>query len=235
MNLQSQIARHAKSKLAPLLRGVEFADEVFLCGGVYKSLLNPALPVYDLDLWVRNRKKREQLTADLLRAGARMLCDFAPFCIKFTRSDILLELNYQNLNELGIPRVLDHCDLGVCALGAVWQQGQIIDVVVADSFLKSARDRTVYLHDTLLGHLTAHRPPSVLRTLHRLEQAAEELQYRQDPHGVNTLWDLYGAMDEEEQRANLDLYQSTMVEYKRAKNAPLLQRARSLGQVACAL
>ena len=227
-----EIADHAKRLLTPVLEGTEFDDELFLCGGAYKSMLNPSLPVSDLDLWVRDRKKREMFTQAFVQAGAELISDFQPFCLKFTQRSVAVELNYQNLNDLGISRVMDHCDLGVCALGAVWQQGEIIDVVVSDSFLKSVRDQTVYLHDTFLQHLTEARPPSLLRTLHRLERAATELGYRLAQSETAALWDIYGALSETDKQANLDVYLETMVDYKGCCNETVLRQARSMLQAA---
>lgn len=210
-----------------VFRGRTYEDELFLCGGTFKTLLSDRLPVNDVDLWVRGRKERERLRAKLEFSGAELRRDFKPYCIKFDQSGLPVEINYQNVNENPIGHVLDGFDLGVCCVAVTYEKGRAVECLVNEKFHQSARDRTVYLQDKFLPELQWSHAPSLLRSIDRMEKAASELNFVVCKRDQEALWDLFEDYTEMEKRECVNNYLETMVGYKGRCNATTLRRAVS--------
>ena len=220
-----RVRAHAKRVFASLFpQG--FDGEVFLCGGAFKPLLKPGLPVQDYDLWVRNRKGREKLCAALEKSGAHLIRDFHPFCIKFRHDGQLVEITYHNVNNGTLHDVVNTFDLSICGIGARYLNGEVVDVHVSDECWHAIRTRSVTVLDSYFIFLLLQKAPSLVRTLHRMGHQAAELGYRVDLDHEHRLWELYWSdFTEEERRAAVDLYFDTMVDYKGQHDERLMRRA----------
>lgn len=220
-----KLRRHAR-QLCRLIFPKGYDGEFFLCGGAFKPLLRKGLPVNDLDLWVRNRKEREKLCVALLERGAVLLHDFHPFCMKFRLDGQLIEITYHNVKDGGINDILNTFDLAVCGMGAHYKGGKVDSVFVSEDCWTSIQQRQLFVLEAYMCLLALEKTPSLLRTLHRMGQAAAELGYDVHLENEHRLWDLYWELySEEERRAARDLYFDTMVSYKGQKNEHLMRRA----------
>ncbi|MBP7948034.1 MAG: hypothetical protein KA004_00160 [Verrucomicrobiales bacterium] len=214
--------------------GCRFEEDVFLCGGSFKALLNSRMGINDVDLWVRDRKRREALREALVNSGARVVRDFQPYCIRMDHAGYPVEINYQNVKDRPITTVLDGFDMAVCCVAVHWRNGQVVESYAHEQYFRSAHDRCIRLQDSFLDTVRQTRPPSLLRTLDRMEKAAQELEFSLASEDVRRLWDLFMDYSEEQKRECLDNYLETMVGYKGRCNAPVLRRAcELLGKSEC--
>jgi hypothetical protein len=202
-----------------------YEGEVFLCGGVFKRLAMQDSRPADLDLWVRNRREREQLRIELEHRGATLERDFRPYCVKFKMQGMPVEINYQNVNDRGIEVVLRGFDLGVCSVAVRYDSGRVADCHVSEEFRRSLRDRCVYLMHDLLPNLEATHAPTILRTIDRMRRAAAELGFDPCSDQERRLWELFDSYSAAEKRQALNTYMETMVGYKGQWNAQVLRAA----------
>ncbi len=225
----ARVREHAATLLRFLMAGTVYPGEVFLCGGAYKAMLNPSLPVNDLDLWVRDRRERERLTADLLARGARLVRDFHPYCVLFDLDGHLVEITYQNVKERPISEIVREFDIAGCAIAATYSDGRITDSYFSPRAALSARCGTVCLEDSYLERLRSERLPTVLRTIDRLERFALEVGFHPSASDLADLWKTYREdYSLSERQRCIDVYMETTAGYKGHHNAALIRTARIL-------
>ena len=223
-----QVRKHAKGILRFLSQGSSYKGEVFLCGGVYKRLINPSVKINDVDLWVRNRKERDALRADLLNRGARLVRDFHPYCILFDLNGTAIEITYQNVKDRQISEIADGSDLAACAIAATYCKGRIVDSYINASALSSIKAKTARLEEGYLKRLKDNRLPSVLRSIDRLERFAREVGYPACRKDLQALWRLYFYdYSAKERQECIDVYMDTTVNYKGQFNRQLLEQAKA--------
>ncbi len=203
-----------------------FDGEFFICGGAFKPLLRKGLAMHDLDLWVRDRKDRARLCQALLERGAVLLQDFHPYCLKFRLEGQIIEITYHNVKEGKLSDVLHTFDIGLCAMGARFEHGRLVEAHVTDECWQSIRRKEVTLMESFFCFIGLQKPPSLLRTLHRMGQKAAELGYQVNLDHEHRLWEIYlHDYTEEERRVAMDLYFDTMVAYKGQHDERLVRRA----------
>ncbi len=232
-----RVRRHAGALLSFLTTDGTYPGEVFLCGGAYKTMLNPALEVHDLDLWVRNRKERDRLAADLLDRGARLVRDFHPYCLLFELGGRRLEITYQNVNARAISEIVGGFDIAGCAIASTYFNGRITDSYFSPLAAVAARCGTACLEPSYLARLRTERLPTVLRTIDRLERFATEVGFHLSPSDMHDLWQIFREeYTLDERQRCLEVYLETTVGYKGACNRALIKTARSLcgGELALA-
>lgn len=230
--IERLVRAHAEQLLKPVFR-TPFADDVFLAGGAFKPLINPARSVRDLDLWVRDRRARERLVDYLQLNGAVLVEDFHPYCLRFVHSAGEIEVTYQNVKDNTIDYVLKDFDIAPCAIGANYRDGRIISATVSDTTLRSLNDGRVLLTDEYLKSREEKRGPDLLQSIDRIGRFADETGFDIDTDQVEDLWHLYdNVYSEDERQACVDTYLSTTVEYKGRCNLELLQRANARAAVA---
>lgn len=224
-----RVRRHAAEVLGFLSSGTAYPGEVFLCGGVYKTMLNPALKVNDIDLWVRNRKERNRLIADLRERGARLLRDFHPYCVLFELEGRRIEITYQNVKERRISEIVEGFDIAGCAIAATYSNGRITDSFFSRRAAISARCGTACLEESYLERLRAERLPTVLRTIDRLERFAAEVGFHPSASDVHDLWEIYREVYSRSERVRcIDVYLETTAGYKGNHNEALIRAASAL-------
>jgi hypothetical protein len=220
-----RVRSHAQRIFASLFpKGYE--GEVFLCGGAFKPLLKKGLPIQDYDLWVRNKKEREKLCAALTAAGAHLVRDFHPYCIKFRHDGQLVEITYHNVKDGALSDVLSTFDLSLCSIGVRYVNGRIVEAQVSEECWEAIRSKNVTVPSAYFVYLMLAKAPSLIRTLHRMGHQAAELGFRVDLHDEHSLWGLYwNEFSEDERKAAVDLYFETMVDYKGQHDERLVRRA----------
>ena len=222
--LRRAVKSHAASLLDPIF-DEPFGEEVFLAGGAYKPLLKPGHPVRDLDLWVRDRKVRERLCAHLLAGGAKLVHDFKPYCIKFSKGEAEIEVTYQNVKN-SIDDVLAGFDIAACSVAASYQGGRVINCAITTRAQRSFAERAVFLNEGYIRRLEAKRSPDVLQSIDRIKQFALALDMELPGELCERLWAVYeNVYTREEREACVDTYMKTTVEYKGRGNLEVLQRA----------
>lgn len=209
-----------------------FEGEFFLCGGAFKPILRRNLPINDLDIWVRDRHSRERFCEALIQRGAVLLRDFHPYCIKFRLDAQIVEVTYHNVHQGGLHDILNTFDLAINGMGAHYQNGQVIEVCLIDDCWQSLYHRTIHVLEPYFEHLKHHHDASLLRTLHRLGQAANELELDVHSDSEHRLWHLFwNHYSEEERRRARDLYFSTMVTHQNDNHDHLIRRSANTGYV----
>lgn len=223
--LKSRLQQHAKCVFQEIFPD-GYEGEVFLCGGAFKPILKPGLPINDFDLWVRNRKEREKLVRALLQRGASLMRDFHPFCLKLRLNGRIIEITYHNVKEGAMTDVVNTFDIAACGLGARYVNGRVVEMYLAEECRESIRHKLVRVLPSYLCFLEATHAPSLIRTLHRMGQLAAELGYEVDAEHEHLLWEMFWKeYTEEERRAAVDLYFETMVHYKGHCDDRLVRRA----------
>lgn len=203
-----------------------YDGEFFICGGAFKPLLRKGLAMHDLDLWVRNRKDRAKLCQALLNRGAVLLQDFHPFCLKFRLEGQIIEITYHNVKDGVLRDILQTFDIGLCAMGAHFANGRLNEVHATDECWNSIRRKEITLMESYFCFIGLQKPPSLLRTLHRMGQKAAELGYQVNADHEHRLWEIYlQDYTEDERRVAMDLYFDTMVAYKGQHDERLIRRA----------
>ena len=222
---ERRLRSHA-GKLLEELFPQGYAGEFFLCGGAFKPLLKEGLPINDLDLWVRNRREREKLSAALVERGAQLIKDFQPFCIKFQLGGRDVEITYDNVNDRTLPEMLDACDLAISSMGVRYANGRIAEVCVSAECWQAVRHKRVAVLNSFWVALLNKRGPSLLNCLHRMARQAAELEYHSNPAHEQILWDIYWNDFTEDQRSvAVKLYQEIAVNYKGQGDEVLMHRA----------
>lgn len=203
-----------------------YTGEIFLCGGAFKPLLKEGLLLSDLDLWVRDAKERQRLATALEARGAQLVYDFKPYCAKYDLNGLAIEIVYHNVKTYTLLDLLETSDLALCAMGARYQDGQIIETVVHDECWRAICDREVrVLKDNLAG-LQETQNPSILRSIHRIKRQRAELGYGVNPNDEHKLWTMFFQDYSESQRQDaINLYLSTMVNYKGQRDEEILTQA----------
>lgn len=228
------LPKRAKGHAERLLKSVlsaPFPGELFLAGGAFKPLLNPERPVRDLDIWVRDRKQRERLCEHLVGCGAEMVHDFHPYCIKFQLGGQQLEVTYQNVKNRPIGEIVEGFDIACCAIAATCSNGRVTDVYVSSQAMLSVDEQQVMLTEGYIERLRRERSPDVLRSLDRLACFADEIGFEVSDEVREQLWGVYEEdYTAEEQRACVDTYLSTTVDYKGQVDFGVLRRAAAGGQ-----
>lgn len=223
---EERVRKRARKLLGFLAREAPYPGEVFLCGGAFKTLMNPQVGVNDLDLWVRNRKERDCLSAFLLARGATLLRDFHPYCMLYQLDDRLVEITYQNVRERPISDIVRGFDIAGCAVAATYRDGEIVDAYFTASAAHSVRLKTACLEMTYLERLRADRLPTVLRTIDRLERFASDVGYPVSEADLAALWRLYREeYSPDERQKCMDVYLETTCGYKGIHNTALLNHA----------
>ncbi len=224
-SLPRLVRGHAATLLEEVL-SQPFSGELFLAGGAFKPLLNPEQDVRDLDLWVRDRRSRERLLSHLVACGAEVVRDFHPYCIKLLHGEREIELTYQNVKGRPIGEVVEGFDIACCAIAATYRDGKITDSYISPRALRSAEERQVMLTKGYIDRLLEERPPDILQSIDRLSCFAEEVGFDLPEEVSERLWKVYEEdYDEDEQRACMDTYLSTTVEYKGRVDLSVLRRA----------
>lgn len=222
--LRRALRKHTARLLRPIFDR-PFADEVFLAGGAFKPLLKPGYPVRDLDLWVRNRKVRERLCTHLIDGGAKLVHDFKPYCLKFTKGDAELEVTYQNVKG-SILDVLEGFDIAACSVAATYQNGVVTDTAITPRAERSFAERAVFLNEGYIARLETRRSPDVLQSIDRIGQFAEALDMEWPFELCERLWRVYEKVyTKDDREACVETYLTTTVGYKGRCNLDLLQRA----------
>jgi hypothetical protein len=220
-----RVRRHAQ-RIFQFLFPKGYDGEIFLCGGAFKPLLKKGLRVHDLDLWVRNRKEREQLCRALLDRGAVMLHDFHPYCLKFRLEGQLIEITYHNVKDGTLADVLNTFDISLSAIGARFEMGKVVEAAVNDECWHAICRNEISVLDSYFAFVGVTKAPSLLRTLHRMGQKAAELKMAVHAGHEHRLWEIYWHdYTEEERRVAMDLYFDTMVAYKGQHDPRLVHRA----------
>ena len=229
--MERAVKGHAKSLLQGILPR-PFDDEVFLAGGAFKPLINPAQGVRDLDLWVRDRKVRERLVDHLTDCGAELVHDFKPYCIKFERKGQLIEITYQNVKQRPISEIVEGFDIACCAIAATYDGGQVTDCYVSPRAVDSASCREVMLTAGYIRRLQENRPPDILQSLDRMRRFSEEVDFELPERVSERLWRVFeGDYTDEQREACVDTYLSTTVNYKGRCDFDILRRASGGGVV----
>ncbi len=222
---ERRLRSHA-GKLLEELFPQGYAGELFLCGGAFKPLLKEGLPINDLDLWVRNRREREKLSAALVDRGAQLINDFQPFCMKFQLEGRNLEITYDNVNDRTLPEVLDTFDLALSSMGVRYANGRVVQVCVSPECWQAVRHKRVAVLNSYVAALFNKRGPSLLNCLHRIGQQAAELKYHTNPADEKILWNIYWNDFTDDQRSvALKLFQETVIDYKGQCDEALMHRA----------
>jgi len=221
-----RVRRHARELLGFLSEGIAYPGEVFLCGGAYKAMLRGNREVNDLDLWVRNRKERERLSADLLARGGRLLRDFHPYCLLFEVGGQKVEITYQNVNARPIAEIVGGFDIAGCAIAATYRNGLITDSYFSELAADAARRATACLERGYLDRLRRERLPTVLRSIDRLGCFAEDVGYRVMESDLRALWDIFrDDFTLAERRKCVAVYLQTTAGYKGSHNERLVEEA----------
>lgn len=224
---KTRIRLHARRVFDRVLGG-GYEGEVFLCGGAFKPLLKRGAPINHLDLWVRDRKERENLTRSLLARGAVLARESQPYCLKLRLDGCLIEISYHNVKDGKLADVLNTFDLAICGIGARYEKGRVAEVHVADECWNSVRRRTVQVLSSYLCAVQELRSPTIIRTLHRMGQEASELGYDVDVEHEHLLWDTFwNLFSEDERRGAMELYFETTAAFKGAGDEGLVRRART--------
>ena len=222
-----KVKAHAK-KLTQFLFPRGYAGEFFLCGGAFKPLIDPQLKINDLDLWVRNRKSREQLVSALLENGAELVQDFVPHCIKLQKDDVTVEITYHNVNDGSVTDIIEGFDLACSAIGVRYDSGRIHDATISKGLLRSLEKKITLLQEGFVDRVREDHSPSLLRSIDRMKLFASDAGFEIDTESNDQLWHLFEtAYDEDEKQQSLDLYMETTVAYKSRCDAEILQRANS--------
>lgn len=209
-----------------------YDGEFFLCGGAFKPVLRRGLQINDLDLWVRDRHAREHLCKALIQRGGVLLRDFHPYCIKFRLDAQIVEITYHNVHQSSLKGILGTFDLAINGMGAHYQNGHVHDVCLTDECWHSLSHRQIHVLEPYLERLKQHHDASLLRTLHRLGQAANELQLDVHSDSEHRLWHLFwNHYSEEERRLARDLYFRTMVTHQNDSHDHLIRRSANTGYV----
>lgn len=222
-----RVKKHARKILRFLSRGSSYKGEVFLCGGAFKHLINTSLKLNDIDLWVRNRREREALMAELLIRGARLVRDFHPYCILFDFRGPAIEITYQNVKNRQISEIVDGFDLAGCAIAATYSHGRIVDSYINPLALSASTERTACLEKSYLNRLRTDHMPSVLRSIDRLQRFAKEVGYRASQEDIKAMWAIFfNEYSAEERQECIDVYLKTTAGYKGQHDEQLLEMAR---------
>jgi hypothetical protein len=222
--------RHHAQRLCHFLFPEGYDGEFFLCGGAFKPLIRKELLINDLDLWVRNRAEREKLCAALLDRGATMLRDFHPYCMKLRLDGQIVEITYHNVEDGRLEDILNTFDLAICGMGARYHRGEIAEICLSDECWETLQQREMHVLESYFCLLLEQKHPSLLRTLHRMGQAANELDYEVHLESERRLWDLFwNTYSEEERQRSRDLYFATMVPHQPPHQEHLVRRAASSG------
>lgn len=224
----AQVQKHAKEVFLFLL-GKNYAGEVFLCGGAFKPLLKPGLKIKDIDLWVRNRREREKLTATLLDRGATLVRDFFPYCLRFDYEGCPVEITYQNVKDRPISDIVHGFDVAGCAIAATYSKGKIIDSYMSARARGSIENQLALLEESYIEQLLNDHTPTVLRGIDRMTRFAKETGYGISVDETEQLWDIYtNTYSSDERQRSLDIYLETTVGFKDSCNTGLIQRATAL-------
>ncbi|MFT4546728.1 MAG: hypothetical protein ACI9MB_000672 [Verrucomicrobiales bacterium] len=225
--LRRAVKLHAAKLLAPIF-DQPFADEVFLAGGAFKPLLKRGHLVRDLDLWVRNRKVRERLCAHLIAGGAELVHDFRPYCIKFSKRNVEIEITYQNVKG-SMMEVLAGFDIAACSVAATYQDGAVTDCLITARAERSFLEREIFLNEGYIARLEARRSPDVLQSIDRIGQFAEDFDLDLPTELCERLWGVYeNVYTIDEREACLGTYLKTTVDYKGRCDLSLLKRASAV-------
>jgi hypothetical protein len=221
-----QVRRHAAKLLNFLSHGSVYGGEVFLCGGAFKSIINPKLQICDLDLWVRDRKAREHLTRDLLNRGAKLITDFHPYCMLFDLDGAAIEITYHNVKQRHISEIVQGFDLAGCAIAAHYTNGKITDAFISRGAANSIETQTTRLEGGYLQRLRSERLPTILRSIDRLGRFATDLHFDLHQPDIDALWDIYFKdYDADERQRCIDIYLETTSDYKGRCDLELLKTA----------
>lgn len=222
---QFRLRNHAR-RIHQFIFPQGYAGDYFLCGGAFKPLLRKGLPINDFDLWVRNRKEREKLCEALLQRGATLMHDFHPFCMKFRLEGRIIEITYHNVKDGSLADIINTFDLALCGMGTRFADNRVAEICVSDACWRTIQHRELFVLESYFCLLIMQRTPSLLRTLHRMGQAAAELGYNVHAESERRLWDLFwNTYSEKERQQTRDFYFDTMVSYKGQQNDRLMQRA----------
>ncbi|TLD68186.1 hypothetical protein FEM03_24035 [Phragmitibacter flavus] len=223
--------RHHAQRLGRFLFPNGYEGEFFLCGGAFKPLIRKELLINDLDLWVRNRVEREKLCAALIARGATLLRDFHPYCMKLRLDGQIVEITYHNVEDGNLQDILNTFDLAICGLGARYHNGQIDEICISNECWDTLQHREMHVLESYYCLLLEQKHPSLLRTLHRMGQTANELQYEVHLESEHRLWDLYwNTYTEEERQRSRDLYFATIVTHQTHHHQEhLVRRAAASG------
>jgi hypothetical protein len=220
-----QVEAHTKRVFRFLFKK-PYLGEVFLCGGAYKPLLDPKLKINDLDLWVRNRKERIRLVGALVAEGARVVHDFAPYCIKLEKEGRAIEITYQNVKSNSVPFIVQSFDLGCCAIGARYYAGKVDEIYVSRQAQMSLARKKVYLNGAFLRWVRERHPLGLLSSLDRIHRFAQDIGFSVDTESEEALWELFETeYDEAEQQKCLDTYMEIVITYKSRHDTNILRRA----------
>lgn len=220
-----RVRRHAR-RVFKFLFPNGYDGEVLLCGGAFKPLVKKGTRMHDLDLWVRNRREREQLCRALLDRGAVLLQDFHPYCLKFRLEGQLIEITYHNVKDGSLSDILNTFDLSLSAIGARFENGKVVEAAVHEECWRALRRDEISVLDSYFVFIGMMKAPSLLRTLHRMGQKAAELGVSVNEEHEHRLWEIYWHdYSEEERRVAMDLYFDTMVAYKGQHDPRLVHRA----------
>lgn len=204
-----------------------FPGDLYLAGGVFKSILTEGVEVRDVDIWVKNRAAREAAAEWLQVAGFALEKDFHPYCRVFRRQEQVIEITYENLKEGGIHEVLESFDLGPCQIAARVSNGRADDLYATPDFWESTSSRTIkvargYWHGLKVGH-----SPKLLLTLHRLGNWGDSLGWQRDHGQITAMWRMFiEEYSPAEARLALALAEEIIGGFKGEPDAPILERAR---------
>jgi|GEM_PF-6928691 len=226
---QHRMRQHAQ-RLCTFMFPEGYDGEFFLCGGAFKPLISKRLPVNDLDVWVRNRAERESLCEALLNRGATLLKDFHPYCMKLRLEGEVVEITYHNVEDGGLEDILNTFDLSICGMGAHYAHGDVNDICLTEECWHTLQHREMKVLESYLCLLVSEKTPSLLRTLHRMGQAASELDFEVDAESEHRLWDLFkNAYSESERQQARDLYFETIVHHQSPHHDHLVRRTAGSG------
>lgn len=225
---QRQHAQRLCHSLFPL----GYNGEFFLCGGAFKPLLRKDLPINDLDLWVRDQVARDKLCQALIAQGAILLRDFHPYCLKYRLDGQIVEITYHNVHNGHLQDILNTFDLAINGMGAHYSHGQVRSTSITEGCSRCLNQHEIHVLEPYFAHLKQHHDPSLLRTLHRLGQAAHELNLNVHSDSEHRLWHLFwNHYTEEQRRAARDLYFNTIVTHQNDSHEHLIRRSASSAYV----
>ena len=225
---ERHLRRHAVACLK-LLFPDGYEGEFFLCAGAFKPWLQEGIEVRDYDLYVRNRKDREQLHEALLARGAVLIQDFQPFCRLYRMEKHKVEVTYHNVKAGGLPEIFALFDLSIGTVGLQYRKGRLLEVEASEECWATRRDQEVRLCGLWRERLLQAKQPNPLGTIQRMPAQAERLGFGHSKADLAFLWECFESCYSKEQKeVAIDIYQRIAGEYKGEMDEALLARAQRL-------
>jgi hypothetical protein len=193
---EATLVGFARRCLEPVL-GESPEGWFFFAGGAFKSLLHGRAP-RDLDLWPATQATRERLAAQLVRHGALLLRDNAPYQTSYTIAGQVIELAHDT-SAATLTDWLGRCDLALSAVGVEHRDGRWLGAIHPLA-LESIRRREVLLLTPLVNWKYA------LATLERLHRYAMELGFRIPREAEQAIWRVFDRQTPEEQSRMIARY-----------------------------